>query len=257
MSLDWTSVLIQLANFALLVVLLRIFLYRPVLRVMDERAEATAAPLREARRLAEEAAQEREALREERASLDRELTERLAAADRELASLRRTRLEEIERETKAARAAAMSSVERGIARSAERLKASLANLVVEEVRHNLAELAGASLDEQVWANFAERLRALKPQERERLAEAARTAGVVVITPHPLSRGVADKAREELGGLLGDTAGVPPERVSFAVDPELLLGVALEAGGLRLDGTAAARLEALEASFAEVLEAERT
>src|SRR5690606_36704063 len=104
MSLDWTSVLIQLANFALLVVLLRIFLYRPVLRVMDERAEATAAPLREARRLAEEAAQEREALREERASLDRELTERLAAADRELASLRRTRLEEIERETKAARA---------------------------------------------------------------------------------------------------------------------------------------------------------
>ena len=37
---------------------------------------------------------------------------------------------------------------------------------------------------------------------------------------------------------------------------VVLGVALEAGGLRLDGTASARLEALGSAFADALRSER-
>lgn len=255
MTFDLTTLLFQLANFALLVVLLRLFLYRPVLEVMDQRAEATAAPLREARRLVEEAEQEREALRLERAAYERDSTERLAALEREMERRRQQRLDELEREVQAKRSAAMESIDRAVERATERLTASLANLVVAEVRHSLSELAGADLDEAVWARFEQRLRDLSDEERAALAAGARATGVRVITPRPLPDKLEERVRQSLTSLLGAEHPLPAERVTFAVDDELILGIALEAGGLRIDGTASARLEALEATFHRVLEGE--
>jgi len=255
MTIDWTSVLFQLANFALLIVLLRIFLYKPVLRVMDERAELTSAPLLEARRLAAEAAVEREALRRERASFEMERAERISAVAHEVDELRRSRMAELEVEAAAARTAAAESVDRSVQRVGDRLRTGVANLVVDEVRHALTELADADLDMHVWRGFEKRLRALTPQHRAALAEAARVNGLRIVTPRPLSTAVAEEASSSLGVLLGFETGEALERVSFSTDPDLLLGVVLEAGGVRLDGTASARLEALEATFSDALRSE--
>lgn len=257
MTIDWTSVLIQLANFALLVVLLRIFLYRPVLKVMDERAELTAAPLREARRLAEEAEQDRAAMKLERASLEQERVELLTAERLELEHLRGRRLEELEHEVRAKRAAAFESVERSLERATGRLHSGVANIVVDEVRHTLADLSGADLDAQAWLRFAERLPTLPAEQRAEFAHAARVHGVRVVTPRPLPSEVAEAARTTLTELLGGEAGSASDAVTFAIDPDLLLGVALEAGGLRLDGTASARLEALETTLVDAVRNEKS
>lgn len=252
MELDLRTILFQLANFVLLLVLLRIFLYKPVLKVMDERAEATAAPLREARRLAEEAQQEREAVALERAELDRSRAEHLAAAARDAERLRQERLEAVEREAAALRTAATEAAQRSLARLSDRLHGGVADLVVEEVRHTLGELAGADLDAQAWTRFEAMLRALPETKLGELATTAREHGVRVVTPRELPRDVETTARTTLAELFG----VAAERVTFATDPDVVLGVALEAGGLRLDGTASARLEALQGAFADVLRSER-
>lgn len=252
MELDLRTILFQLANFALLLVLLRVFLYKPVLKVMDERAEATAAPLREARRLVEEAQQEREAAALERAQLDRIRAEHLAAAARDAERVRHERLEAVEREAAALRTAASEAAERSLARLSDRLHAGVAELVVEEVRHTLGELADADLDAQSWTRFEAMLRALPETKLGELATVAREHGARVVTPRELPSELATMARTALAELLGVTA----ERVTFATDPDVVLGVALEAGGLRLDGTASARLEALGAAFADVLRSER-
>ena len=39
MAFDWFAFSAQLLNFVLLLVLLRVFLYRPVLSIMDQRAK--------------------------------------------------------------------------------------------------------------------------------------------------------------------------------------------------------------------------
>src|SRR5690606_21218325 len=127
MTIDWTSVLFQLANFALLIVLLRIFLYKPVLRVMDERAELTSAPLLEARRLAAEAAGEREALRRERAAFEMERAGRSSAVEHGVDEPRRSRMAELEVEAAAARTAAAESVDRSVQRVGDRLRTGVAN----------------------------------------------------------------------------------------------------------------------------------
>jgi len=247
MTFDWFTLAAQLVNFVLLLLLLRVFLYRPILEVMAERERRTAAPLEEARRLADEATQERETLRQERAVFERESAERLAGAMREAEEKRERRLEVVEREMAELRAGASEAVARDLARIADELRARLADLVVDEVRRTLASVAGAELDQPAWARFEERLRALPAERRGALAAAAE-GRVKVVTPRPLAAATADAARSALGELLG------AEHVGFATDPDLLLGVALEAGGLRLDGTAVARLEALERSFEAALAA---
>jgi len=251
-ELDLRTILFQLANFALLLVLLRIFLYKPVLKVMDEREEATAAPLREARRLVEEAQQEREAAAHERAELDQRRAEHLAAAARDAERLRQERLEAVEREATSLRTAATEAAQRSVARLSSRLHGGVAGLVVEEVRHTLGELADVDLDTQAWARFEATLRALPAEKLGELASAAREHGARVVTPRELPLDVEATARRTLAEILG----VAAESVTFTTDPDVVLGVALEAGGLRLDGTASARLEALQGAFADVLKSGR-
>ncbi|MCD6672907.1 MAG: hypothetical protein LT106_08625 [Burkholderiaceae bacterium] len=245
MTIDWFTLAAQLVNFALLLILLRVFLYRPILRVMAEREKRTAAPLNEARRLADEAAAEREALRQEREAFERERTERLEAATREADEKRQQQLADIERETAELRVAAAEAVERDLGRVAGGLMTRVSKLVVDEVRATVASVAGVELDHPAWARFEEHLRALPAEQRRSFAEAARGA-VRVVTPRPLASVTADTARSALRELLDARS------VSFDTEPDLLLGVALEAGGLRLDGSAAARLESLERSFATAL-----
>lgn len=245
MTFDLTTLLFQLANFALLIVLLRVFLYRPVLKVMDEREELTAAPLREARRLVEEAEQERESLRQQRAHLEHERVEVLTVAARGAEELREQRLEELDRESSRLREVAAESVEREVERISDRLLTSLGHIVVDEVRQTLAVVAGSELEALTWARFTEQLQALSTEQRVDLTSAA-AGGVTVVTPRELSSQTTETARRTLAELLGAT------NVTFETDPELLLGVALVAGGMRLDGTAAARLESLDSTFAEVV-----
>ena len=247
MTVDWFTLAAQLVNFALLLVLLRVFLYRPVLNVMAEREKLTAAPLQEAERLAAEAAEEREALQQERAAFERERALRQQAAMREAEEKREQLLDAVEREAAGLRVAAADAVERDVGRVTDELLARLSSLVVDEVRGTLAAVAGAELDQPAWARFEERLRALPAEQRDKLAAAAR-GEVKVVTPRPLAAATTDRAQAALTELLG------AEKVRFTTDPDLLVGVALEAGGLRLDGSAAGRLEALERSFATTLRA---
>ncbi len=247
MTVDWFTLAAQLVNFALLLILLRVFLYRPVLNVMAQREALTAAPLANAQRLVDEATAEREALRQERAAFERERAERREAALREARAKREQLLEAIERETAELRAAAAEAVQRDVERVTDELLTRLSSLVVDEVRATVAAIAGAELDEPAWARFDERLRALPDAQRSELAAAAQ-GEVRVVTPRPLPAATAEAARAALTELLD------VDHVRFAADSDLLLGVVLEAGGLRLDGTVAARLGSLERSFAAALHA---
>jgi len=147
--------------------------------------------------------------------------------------------------------AASESIARDVERVADRLRSSLAQIVVDEVRQTVAATTGSELEAPAWERFEQQLRALPAAQHAELAAAARAAGVKIVTPRPLSRETAETAREVL------TETLEASSVTFEADPELLLGVALEAGGVRLDNSAAGRLESLESTFAAVLRGDRS
>jgi len=247
MTIDWLTLVAQLFNFALLLVLLRIFLYRPVLKIMDEREALATSVLDEARTLRAEADAERAALAAERDAAVGERAARRETLGVELEQLRRERVDAVTREAAALRAATAEALEQEVDRTTDRLRTGLSSLVLEEVRQTLKWLAGAELEQQAVSRFLSRLGELPEAQRTELTAAAAAEGVVrLTTAQPLADGMRDVVRRVVADVLGVTD------VDFRTDEALVVGALLETGGLRLDGSAAARLETLGERFADAL-----
>lgn len=246
MTIDWLTLVAQLFNFALLLVLLRIFLYRPVLKIMDEREALATSVLDEARTLRAEAVAERAALAAERDAAVGERAARRETLGVELEQLRRERVDAVTREAAALRAATAEALEQEVDRTTDRLRTGLSSLVLEEVRQTLKWLAGAELEQQAVSRFLSRLGELPEAQRTELTAAAAEGVVRLTTAQPLADGMRDVVRRVVADVLGVTD------VDFRTDEALVVGALLETGGLRLDGSAAARLETLGERFADAL-----
>lgn len=225
MEFDWTTFVLQLVNFVVLVLLLGRFLYRPV-------TAAIAARRAETERMLAQAAAERAAA--EQAA--RELERRAAELERERA-LARTRLEEeIAREREARRAALEQELaaerarrevldERRRAELEQRAEARAVQAAMRFAARFLERLAGPELDarlvELAIAELREAPGELAAELRRALAE---NGAARIVTAHPLGR----EPRAALAGVLESLAGRPVP-LEFAEDDALRAGVCIMIG----------------------------
>ncbi len=224
MHLDAWTLALQTVNFAILVWLLRRFLYRPVLRMIDRRkgeidkqfAEAEAA-LSEAKVKLAAVEGERDGLAAERAAVLKAAAEAAAAAsetlraraERDAAALleggRRTLAEERGQALKDARAAALD------------LGADIARRLAGDVPPELRA--------EAWLGRIERhLAGLAPDRRRELLGDS-TATVRVVTAIELPEPVKTAWRARLVAALGGTPAI-----EFDVDPSLVAGADLHLPG---------------------------
>lgn len=129
LGIHFPSLLIYLINFLLVLGLLRLFAYRPILRLMDQRAERIRESLEASEQAREAAASSQEAVEAQLVEARRE-AQRIVEQAREAAE--RYRAEEMER----ARNEAETFVSRARA-DIERER----DAAIEEVRSNFADLA--------------------------------------------------------------------------------------------------------------------
>ena len=89
MQIDWFTLFAQIVNFLIVVVLLRRFLYKPILQAMAEREAKIAAQFEEAEAKTREAEEEAERYRAQRAELDEEIDALMAEATAKAAERRK------------------------------------------------------------------------------------------------------------------------------------------------------------------------
>jgi F-type H+-transporting ATPase subunit b len=160
LGVNWQLLLFQVFNFLILLFLLHRILYRPILRILDERRERIRTDLDEARQLREAAAQDRaeyqrqlEQVRDEsRAILD----EASSVAERIRAEARRQAEEEQERALQRAREAIQRERDHAIAE----LRREVADLAIDAasqvIRRNLDSSEQRRLVEEVLAEVESR-----------------------------------------------------------------------------------------------------
>jgi F-type H+-transporting ATPase subunit b len=219
-------VLAQVVNFLILVVLLRHFLFRPIIRVMDRREATLGDQMAAAARSRAEADEHARALETER---------------RELEEHRQLKREEVERELERWREAELDLARADIERSEERWRESLAReqaelqseleervgrLVATTMRRALPELTDASLESQAVRVFLQRLEQMDPAAREEFARARASGGPAVVQSafelRPEDRAQVEETMNRL---------FPPALpVRFETTPDLICGVALRVGG---------------------------
>ena len=247
MTFDPFTLIAQIVNFVILLALLRVFLYRPVQRTMQARERRIAQEQASAEEARREARAEAEALRDERNELERKRRARLEEIEEEADSLRERRVEEIEQEAQEAREAHADALRRDLREARERLRRRSAELLVDELRRALSELADASLERQAMRVFRQRLADVEPDTLGALRGRLEGSSAVIATAFEPSV----EAREEATAAVREALEreIDP---SFEVDPDLRMGVALRIGGLEVGWSAQGWADELEATFDDVV-----
>jgi len=223
---DWTTFILEIINFLILVWILKRFLYRPVLGVVARRRAGIEKMLADARRIEAEAGELRQQnerriaqWEEEKEAAQARLREELAEErERLMAALEASIAEERERrrvlDERHQRDFERAIEERGIAQGA----AFSARL--------LARLATPELEARLYALLLEDLRNLRAEDKQAVADAAAAPGLQlkIQSAFVLDAGM----RAELARALAEATGKALP-VEYRENPELLAGFRVSIG----------------------------
>lgn len=243
MSIDWITVAAQIANFLVLVWLLKRFLYRPILDGIDAREAEITTRMQEAGQ-AGKAAQAAEA-----AFLEK--TRALQATQSDLTETIRTKAEE-QRDALLSDARQRMEQEHASWRAhldqetrdyTARMHGAGASALLSLTRKALADLADETLEERMAHHLVRKIRTMSTD----LKRAAGKATGAVVTSHA---SLPQSAQE---GLTGELATVfPHASVRFDTDTGQSPGVILRMGGAQLAWTVDTYIDGLDAAISEKL-----
>ncbi len=236
MSIDWITVVAQIANFLVLLWLLKRFLYRPILDGIDAREREIAERMSEASGI-RETAQTTEAdyqaqiasLRQGREGLMEE-TRHAAEAERDaLLAESRAQLSREREEREKQRA-------HETLRYSKELHDSGAHALLSLTRKALADLSDETLEQRIVSRAAAKSAALSEQ-LEQAADGQTNARIT--TQHPLPQDLQEQLIAEFSQAL------PNCDITFTVDPEQSPGLSFRLGGAQLGWTVDSYMNGLE------------
>lgn len=223
---------VQVFNFAVLFVILKAWVYGPILKMLDTRRDKIAQGMEDAR-VASEARENAEAAAEKiiaeaqakASETVREATARAEEATRDIKAA-------AEKEAAGARQAALKEVE------AER------DAVLGEVRGQIAALAmaatqklvGATLDEKRQRGLIDEFFSGVKDGKVVVVEPVEGDAAVITTALPLTNNEQDTLKKQVLKGKGE--------VEFKVDPTILGGLVVRVGDKVLDGSVAGKLDSM-------------
>jgi len=227
MLIDWFTVVAQLINFVILLVILKFVLYDRVVDAMQKRQQRIEDELEEAEQKQEEADRRAEEAQAEKRRLDEERDEILGDARREAEERRRDLIDEARREAdeqeRRWRAALADERERLL----EELQIQTGVQAVAVSRRALADLADDELEGRIVRSLTRRLDDLDEDEREEVVGALREAEGPLRIATAFELG--DERRRELRAAIGGLAEEAGSDIEWDHDESVSAGVRITAG----------------------------
>jgi F-type H+-transporting ATPase subunit b len=252
MQIDWITVAAQIVNFLILVWLLKRFLYGPILRAMEERQQRISEEMEEAQERERQAEQEALEHREKRRELEERREELLREAREDADQRREEMIDQAREEVEALEHRWHENLRDEQEAFIRQLRTRMGEQFCSVARRALEDLANRELQAQIVDVFLDRLGQLDDERREELREALEDAerGPQISSAFGLSSGQQKKLTSSAHQLLGDQASV-----SFREVEELLCGIELNVGGVKVAWSLDSYLDRLEESMTETLERE--
>jgi len=249
MLIDWFTVIAQTVNFLILVWLLRRFLYKPILDAIDAREKRIADELADADSKKKEAQKEHDEFRAKNDDLDHKRAALIKSATDE-ANARR---DELLADARSAADVLSKNRAEALKADAEALGRSIAVITRHEVfaitRKALADLADLSLEERMTDALIRRLGAMEAGAKKLLSDAIGTKSDPVLVRSAFPLPAAQRASLQYAINSAFAADIP---LRFEVEPDLVGGIELTAGGQKLAWSITGYLTSLEAGVGEIL-----
>ena len=247
--IDWFTICAQALNFLILVLLLKRFLYKPILLALDAREKQIAASLADAEAKTADADKRRSEFQQKSDDFDRQRAALLAKATGDA----KVEGERLMTEARHAADAMAAQRQDSLRFEAANLNKAVAGRIQAEVfaitRLTLSDLATAELEGQMVAVFTRHLRAMDEQSRNKLGKSLKSSSdpAIVRTTFDLP---ADQR----------TAVQNAVNVTFAADihlrfetsPNLIGGIELVSDGQKVGWNIAGQLRSLEETVADLV-----
>ncbi len=241
LGLNLGYLFVQIFNFAIIFVILRAWVYKPILGLLERRRTAIAEGLEdariaaEARQNAEEEAQQVLAEAQSNSSkIIREANERAEAQGREIVA-------EAEAEAAKKREEALAEVDSERERILGELRGQVGALAIAAAQ----KLISASLDEQRQRALIDQFFSGVESGEVVVLEGVEVVGASaeVTSALPLTAEEKDAVKQDVLSKVGDQA-----TVTFRVDPAILGGLIIRVGDKVLDGSVSGQLESMRQSL---------
>jgi F-type H+-transporting ATPase subunit b len=252
MMIDWFTVGAQVLNFLILVWMMKRFLYRPILRAIDEREDRIAGEIAEAGQKWSDAEAEREEFQKKNRDMDNErgalLTQAKIEADDE-----HTRLVEEARKVVDAQSLKRQAA---LKKDARNINQSIARRIQDEVfamtRQVLSDLASIRLEELMVDAFTHRLHALDEATKTSFGNALKHASSppLVCSAFELPPELRQKILDVIHNIFSSDIAL-----LFETKPNLVSGIEIKSGGHKVAWSISHYLASLEKSISELVDNE--
>lgn len=244
MLIDGFTVVAQIINFLILLLLLRRFLYRPILKAMEEREMRVMERLEQAKQTRQQAEEELQHYQAQNQELHQQYTQKQQEAREEVEAWRKEALQTARHEVDTT----VQEWRQSVTEEREAFAAGLRHFAVQQTYaiagQALRDLADASLEERLVAIFLSRLKGGE-LDLKRLKKDGGDA-LTLRSAFRLSPALQKRIRAGLQEYLGRDL-----TLDYETAPDLAAGIELvEAGGHRLAWNLRRYLEALEEELDE-------
>jgi F-type H+-transporting ATPase subunit b len=250
--IDWFTIIAQIANFLLLVMLLRRFLYRPILEAMEARQREVQSRLDEAEQKRQQAEAERKSYEAQNQELREQYAHRQKEAEEAVAAWKKEALHAARQEVETS----LQNWRESIEQNKDALAASLRQFAVQQA-YQVAQRAGLDLADMELENlmamtFIRRLeqdkidiaRLAQPSEDGQMGE------LLVRSAFELGEDTRQQIQSRLNDQLGQKI-----RLRYEVEPDLAAGIELVSqDGYRAAWNLKRYLEGLEDQLERQLQA---
>lgn len=250
MQIDWFTLIAQIVNFLILLVLLKKVLFDRIVKAMDERQQKISSELQEAEDKQQKAQETLEEYQSKREHLEEERQDILNQAKQEAEDQK----EEWTREARQAVDNKRQQWEQALQQQREEFRQTLKRRSGQQVyniaRKVLSDMANLSLEQQMVQVFQQKLQTLDDEETQDVnnAVAENEDAMKIRTTFELE----EDLREDLKATLHDTF-TDDLRVDFETESNMICGIDLRAGDQSITWSIDDYLQSLEQMFQELLE----
>jgi F-type H+-transporting ATPase subunit b len=249
MLIDWFTVGAQALNFLILVWLMKRFLYKPILRAIDDREKRIAAELVNADKKKAEAQKESDEFKQKNAEFDQQRAALLSKATDEAKAEHQRLLDEARKDSDNLRTKQQDALRNEQKSLSEEITRRTKEEVFAITRKTLADLATTSLEERLGEVFTRRLREMDVKAKAELAGALKRASAPVLVRSAFD--LPEAQRGAIQNALNETFSAEI-RVRFETAPDLISGIELTTNGQKVAWSIADYLLSLEKGVDELL-----
>lgn len=251
MLIDWFTVIAQIVNFLVLVLLLRRFLYRPIMNAMTTRESKIADRLAQAEEQREAARAEIEAYQQKNAAFEQERETLMREAQKQVGERRKAWLEQAKQDVEQSRSRWQKALAEEKESFLQTARQQAGQQTYQVIRRALADLADEELEARIVKIFLARVAALPEAEAKSMIAVLKqeTAVLTINSSFDIDNTDRQALRKAIFARFG-----PGQAIEFHTTPDLICGLELAAPGHKIAWSLASYMDELEEALLESLAA---